>query len=155
MISTRALALLALAAPAAAFAQTSYSQARIVGAPVAVMTADVRACWDRHDSLADRKAFLDREKRDIDRDGAVIASESDRLAGELRTLVNTDAGAVAAHNARSDAHNRRVAAHNRRVADMNLAAATLNNDSADMAAYCNLRTSRWRDDAYVAANPLR
>jgi hypothetical protein len=154
MISTRALALLALAAPAAAFAQTSYSQARIVGAPV-VMTAEVRECWDRHDSLADRKAFLDQEKRDIDREGAAIASASDRLAGEMRTLVNTDTGAVAAHNARSDAHNRRVAAHNRRVADMNLAAATLNSDSADMAAYCNLRTSRWRDDAYVVANPLR
>jgi hypothetical protein len=58
---------------------------------------------------------------------------------------------VADYNARSADHNNRVAAHNRRVSDMNAAAALLNGDSADMVAYCNLRTYRWRDDV----RPLR
>lgn len=150
MNPVRAIALLVLAAPAAALAQTSYSTATVLGPPPVVLTAEGQACWDRHDTLAVRKSWLDEEKANVDRDGAAIARESAQLADEKRLLVSTDASAVAAYNTRSAAHNRRVAAHNARVADMNLAASLHNDAAANMVAYCNLRTYRWRDDAYVS-----
>ena len=132
-----------LAAPFAATAQTSFSQARIAEPAV---QADYGACINRTDNLADRKAFLDQERYAIEAAGADIARESENLRVDLARLPSGDAAAVAAYNARSAEHNRRVAAHNRRVAEMNGAAAALNGESADMMAYCNLRTYRWRDD---------
>ena len=138
------LAAAILAAPLAAVAQTSFSQARIAEPAV---RADYGACMDRSDSLADRRAFLDQERYAIDAAAADIARVGEDLRVELSHLPSSDTAAVAAYNARSADHNRRVAAHNRRVAEMNGAAAALNSDSADMLAYCNLRTYRWRDDA--------
>jgi hypothetical protein len=137
------MAALLAALPAAALAQVSYSQARIADP---AWPGDYRACVERSDTLADRKAFLDREKYDIDDAAADIAREAERLRFELQRLPASDAAAVADYNVRSADHNRRVAAHNRRVADMNAAAALHNGDSADMLAYCNLRTYRWRED---------
>jgi hypothetical protein len=131
-----------LGVPAVALAQVSYSQARIAGDPP--YPAEYRDCVERGESLADRRVFLEREKYDIDGDAAAIAREGERLRVELARLPAGDAAAVADYNARSADHNRRVAAHNRRVADMNAAAALHNGDSADMQAYCNLRTYRWR-----------
>jgi hypothetical protein len=132
-----------LAAPFAAIAQTSYSQARIAEPAVRV---DYGACMNHSDSLADRRAFLDQERYAIEAAAADIAREGETLRLDLARLPTGDAAAVAAYNARSADHNRRVAAHNRRVAEMNGAAASLNSESADMLAYCNLRTYRWRDD---------
>lgn len=137
------LAAIIAALPAAALAQVSYSQARIAADPL--VRDNYRTCVARQDSLADRKDFLDNEKREIDAAGADIAREAEWLGVELPRLQTADAAAVAAYNARSAEHNRRVAGHNRRVADMNAAAANYNGDSADMVAYCNLRTYRWRD----------
>ena len=139
------LLMLALAAPAASFAQASRSQVRIeppVVYSAPVYSGPVQACLDRQDTLADRKAWLDREKIDLDRTSDAIALEGQGLADELRTLPASDAAAVAAYNARSDAHNRRVASYNQRAAEMNGAAASLNSDSADMVAYCNYRSLR-------------
>jgi hypothetical protein len=139
MKPANALLILALAAPVAAFAQSSHSQARI---EPPVVAGPMRACMDRQETLAERKSFLDREKYEIDQAGDAIAREAQDLADELRRLPSTDVAAVAAYNARSEDHNRRVAAHNRHVADMNAAAASLNGDSADMMAYCNYRYLR-------------
>jgi D-serine deaminase-like pyridoxal phosphate-dependent protein len=137
----KAVAALVALLPAAAPAQTSYSNAAISGQP-----PDVRACMERGDTLADRKAFLDQERMAVDRDAAGLARASAALADEMRRLPASDAAAVAAYNAHSAEHNRRVSAQNRRVADMNAAVAALTGDSADMMAYCNVRTYRWRDD---------
>jgi uncharacterized protein involved in exopolysaccharide biosynthesis len=130
---------LALATPIAALAQTSHSTARIESP---VLSGPVHACMERQETLADRKAYLDQEKYEIDRNGDAIARDGASLADELRRMPSSDVAAVAAYNTRSDAHNRRVAEHNRRVADMNAAAASLNGDSADLMAYCNFRYMR-------------
>jgi hypothetical protein len=141
MKATRALVVSILAIPGVSLAQTSYSRAQIA-APFPVVQSELAACLDRRDSLADRKVFLDLEKKGIDREGAAIESEGARLAQDLQRLDNRDTSAVAAYNARSEEQNRRVAAHNRRVADMNAAASFFNADAADMTAYCNWRASR-------------
>lgn len=154
MNPARALAVLILAVPAAAAAQVSYSQARIAGDPVyPVYRADYRACLDGNDTLLDRRAFLEQERRDIERDGAAIEREGERLRVELSRLPSNDAVAVADYNRRSSEQNHRVAAHNRRVAEMNAAASMLNGDTADLMAYCNLRTYAWRTDV-VPLGPL-
>ena len=150
MDARRALIALMLAASPAAMAEVSYSQARIAPA-FPVVQSELRACLDRRDSLADRKAFLDMEKTGIDRENDAIARDAARLAEDMGRLDNRDTAAVAAYNARTDEQNRRVAAHNRRVADMNSAASMFNGDSADMAAYCNWRASR----PSVASSTLR
>ncbi|HUP28586.1 MAG TPA: hypothetical protein VM122_00325 [Usitatibacter sp.] len=139
-----ALGIAALVLPVVALAQVSQSRATITGD--AAWSPDYRACVERSDSLADRKAFLDREKYDIDDAAAQIARDGERLRVDLARLQATDAAAVAEYNARSAEHNRRVAGHNRRVAEMNSAAAMLNGDSANMMSYCNLRTYRWREN---------
>jgi hypothetical protein len=134
--------MLMLATPvASSFADVSYSRARIAE-PFPVIQSELAACLDRRDSLADRKAFLDLEKKTIDRESDAIERTGATLAADLRALDNRDNAAVAAYNARSDEQNRRVAAHNRRVADMNSAASLYNGDSADMQAYCTWRASR-------------
>jgi hypothetical protein len=135
-----AFALVMLAVPAAATAQVSYSRAWIPPGP---SVAPSRACADRQDVLTDRKLSLDREKRDNDAELAAIEDEGAQLAGELRSLDNSNANAVDDYNARSNAHNRRVAAHNRRVADMNAAVADLNADLGDASQYCTSRGWNW------------
>ena len=144
-----AIAITTLCAPLAALAQTSYSRATITGpAVVAPPPAYVEAvpvyvpghlhmCDARTDALWNRKALLDQDKADIDREGRAIAQESAQVNDQLRTLDNTDTVAVAAYNVRQRALNERVDAHNRRVADLNGAAALLNADSADLTNYCN------------------
>jgi hypothetical protein len=154
MRPTTVFALILAGLPVAALAQTSYSNAAVAGQPP-VLREGVRMCLERGDSLADRKAYLDQEKFAVDSDAAEIAREGARLADELRRLPATDAAGVAAYNARTAAHNRRVAAQNRRVADMNTAVSMLNGDSADMMAYCNVRTFRWRDDVMTGEGALR
>ena len=144
MKAAMGIAVVGLALPVAALAQVSQSQARITGDPA--WGADYRACVERSDTLGDRRAFLDREKFDIDDAAVEIARDGERLRIELSRLQATDTAAVAEYNARSSGHNRRVAAHNRRVAEMNAAASALNGDSANMMSYCNLRTYRWRED---------
>lgn len=127
------LVVLALVAPAAG-AETYYA--------FPVVQSALSACLDRRDSLEDRKAFLDLEKRGLDRESDWIGREGARLEAELRRLDNRDAPAVADYNRRSDEQNLRVDSHNRRVAEMNSAASTFNGDAADMTAYCNWRASR-------------
>jgi hypothetical protein len=131
----KAMALIVMAAPLAALAQVSYSQARIAGERPVIREA-LRVCADRTDKLWDRKALLDQDKRDIDGEGRAIAQATASLAAELRRLDASNLPAVAAYNARSEALNTRVDWHNRRVAEMNGAAALLNADSADMTSYC-------------------
>lgn len=140
-----AVAIAALITPAAALAQTSYSHAAITGvpAPVYVETVPVyvpghlAVCESRNGDLWDRKAMLDRDKADIDREGRQIAAETAQVNEQMRRLDHTDNAAVDAYNVRSRALNERVDAHNRRVADLNGAAALLNTDAADLSAYCN------------------
>ena len=145
-----AIAMTTLLAPLAALAQTSYSHATITG-PAAVevpppayvgrlpvyVPGHLHMCEARTDALWDRKALLDQDKADIDREGRSIAQESAQVNDQLRSLDNTDTVAVAAYNVRERALNVRVDAHNRRVADLNGAAALLNADSADLTNYCN------------------
>ena len=135
------LAFVAALAPAAAMAQSSVSQARIVPAPVEPPRLHV--CAEQQASLYDRKAYLDIDKAELDRERDSIARESARLASDMRGLDTRDTAAVAAYNARSADHNSRVENYNGRVAEMNRAAALLTGDSADFVAYCNtLRFSR-------------
>ena len=139
----KTLSILLVAAPLAAVAQTSVTQARIVGQPPTYRD-DLRVCLDRGDSLADRKMFLDRERLANEQEGRDIAREGARLAQELRGLDAGNASAIAAYNARQAEHNLRVEAHNRRIGDMNAAVASLNGDVADQNAYCNVWASRLR-----------
>jgi hypothetical protein len=140
-----AIAIATLLTPAAALAQTSYSRAAITGvpAPVYVETVPVyvpghlHVCEAHNDELWDRKAMLDSDKADIDREGRQIAAETSQVNQQMRGLDHTDAVAVEAYNVRSRDLNERVDAHNRRVADLNGASAFLNADSADLSAYCN------------------
>jgi len=141
-----ALAIATLVTPAAVLAETAYSRATITGrvpAPVYVETVPVyvpghlHLCQARNDNLWDRKAMLDADKADIDREGRQIAAETAQVNEQMRTLDRTDNVAVDAYNVRSRALNERVDAHNRRVADLNGAAALLNTDAADLSAYCN------------------
>lgn len=135
----KAAAIFVLAVPSAAMAQVTYSRAWIVeGRPLGSI------CSDREESLFDRKAMLDGDKRDNDAELASIDREGAMLEGELRQLDHTNTAAVEDYNARSDAHNRRVAAHNRRVAEMNAQVADLSADINDSANYCTHRGWVWR-----------
>jgi hypothetical protein len=144
MKPVRTLLLLAALAPAAASAQVEYSRAQIYAEPLPVVREDLDACLARHDSLADRKAFLDREKMNVDLDGDAIAAEGARLAESLRNLDAGNATAVAEYNTLSNAQNSRVQLHNRRVAELNSASSRFNIDAVDVTAYCNWRVSRLR-----------
>lgn len=132
MKSARPLMIAALLAPLAATAQVYYE----VRDPSILSRSELRECMSRDESLAERRARLDRDKDAIDDEARVIARESERLARELARLPSMDAAAVAAYNADSAAHNRRVEAHNRAVADHNARAALLNGDNAAMDARC-------------------
>jgi multidrug resistance efflux pump len=144
MKSASILAVLCLAAPAAALAQTTYSRAAVTG-PVVVPAEPVYPAYAAPYSCAEldsQSAMLDNEKADYDRERYGLDTEGARLSDELRGLDNTNPAAVADYNARSDAHNRRVAEHNRRVADMNDAVARVTADIANAAPYCT--GLRWR-----------
>jgi hypothetical protein len=144
MRSARVLAVLCLAAPAAALAQTSYSRAAVTG-PVVVPAEPVYRTYAAPYSCGEldrQTAMLDDEKLDYDRERDGLDAEGARLSDELRGLDNTNPAAVADYNARSDTHNRRVAEHNRRVADMNDAVARVTADIANAAPYCG--ALRWR-----------
>ena len=150
MTSRTLLAAVALAMPAAAFAQTSYSRAYVTGPvvvpnePAYVVPAEPTpsVCSD----LQERKAVLDDEKVTYDRERDQLDAENAELARELRNLDSHDTAAVAAYNARSDEHNRRVAEHNRRVAEMNDAVASLTADLANAQSYCRFA---WNGYTYV------
>ena len=139
-----AIAIATLLTPAAAFAETTHATITgAVPAPVYVETVPVyvpghlHLCQARNDDLWDRKAMLDADKADIDREGRQIAAETAQVNQQMRNLNRSDNAAVDAYNVRSSALNQRVDAHNRRVADLNGAAALLNGDAADLSAYCN------------------
>ena len=143
MRSAPFLAVLCIAAPAAAFAQTSYSRAAVTGP--AVVPAEPAYTYSAPYSCGEldrRKGILGDEKLDYDRERDGLDTEGARLNDELRRLDSTDTAAVADYNARSDDHNRRVADHNRRVAAMNEQVALLTADIANATPYCN--APRWR-----------
>jgi Skp family chaperone for outer membrane proteins len=143
MRSATILAVLCIAAPAAALAQTSYSRAAVTG-PAVVPAEPAYPAYSAPYSCADlerQSAMLESEKVDYDRQLERLDAEGARLADELRRLDNTNAAAVADYNTRSDAHNRRVAEHNRRVADMNDAVARVTADIANATPYCT--SPRW------------
>src|SRR5687768_204569 len=139
MKHAKLLALAALAAPAAAFAQPGYVIREYVREPAPLVREELRHCMDRDRDLARRDIELATEKRLNDREGSAIARASQQLADDLRRLDNRDTAAVAAHNARAAEHNRRVEAHNLRVVDQNEAARNLNRDQADMQSTCGAR----------------
>lgn len=101
---------------------------------------ELRRCIDHDESVANRLAGLDAEKRLNDREGEAISRAGALLADELRRVDPADAVAVATHNARAAEHNRRVEAHNLRVIDMNDAARRVNRDQADLSMDCGART---------------
>ena len=130
MNPARAIALLALAAPAAALAQTSYSQATVLGPPPVTLDrgspgllGPVRHAR-RSQILAGRGEAQRRQRGRSHR-----ARKRAARRREAPALVHGCVRRGRGYNTRSAAHNRRVASHNRRVADMNLAAA-MHNDSA-------------------------
>jgi Skp family chaperone for outer membrane proteins len=139
------LAVLAAAAPLAAFAQVERSQATIIG-PAYVAPQYVPApgypssyaadCAARQDDLQRSRSVLDDERIDYDRERDQLDSEAASLAAELRALDSTNTVAVADYNARSADHNRRVNEHNQRVADMNSRAAQVTTDIAEANRYC-------------------
>lgn len=135
------LALLMLGAPLAATAQVSYSEARIAGDG----TLPYDVCSERFESIFERKARLDSEKLENDRETGALARDAGRLADERRRLDLEDAATVRAYNARSEEHNRRVALHNSRVAEMNTAASMLNGDREDALAMCSARDFQVRE----------
>ncbi len=128
------IAAAALAAPGAASAEVLY-YSRVDTRPVIHDTLLV--CADRNDELWHRKALLDEDKRDVDREADRLARVKEQLALEFTGLDTFNTGEVAAYNARSSELNRHVDAYNRRVAELNGASALLNADSAQMTAYCN------------------
>ena len=135
-MKSRLLPLAIALIPAAALAQTTYSRADIV-------PPRLNVCSQAQGQLFDRKAALEMDQRDIDRERDAIEREASGLALEQRNLNSADTAAVAAYNTRSAAHNERVAAHNRYVNATNRAAALLNGDSAEFMRYCDtLRYSR-------------
>ena len=136
MTSTRVLAALALVAPLSAAAQVSYSQATITGERLYFRDVP-RICAERNNQLWDRKALLDEDQRDLDRDSATLDRMKARLDADYRALDWSNNAAISAYNARSEEYNRLIGAHNGRVAQMNRAAALLNGDSADLVAYCD------------------
>ncbi len=136
MTITRLLAALALAAPFAAAAQVSYPQATITGERLYFRDVP-RVCAERNSALWDRKALLDQDHRDLDRDGTTLDRIKARLDADYRALDWGNNAAIAAYNARSDEYNRLISGHNARVAHMNRAASMLNGDSADLVAFCN------------------
>jgi hypothetical protein len=136
MTSTRVLAALALVAPLSVAAQVSYSQATITGERLYFRDVP-RICAERNDQLWDRKASLDQDLRDLDRDGGTLDQMKRRLDADYRNLDWGNNAAIGAYNARSEEYNRLIAAHNARVANMNRAASMLNGDSADLVGYCN------------------
>lgn len=136
MTSTRVLAALALLAPLAAAAQVSHSQATLTGERLYYRDVP-RICADRNVALWDRKALLDQDKHDLERDGATLDRVKSRLDADYRALDWGNSAAIAAYNARSEEYNRLISGHNQRVGHMNRAAAALNGDSADLVAYCN------------------
>jgi multidrug resistance efflux pump len=143
MRSATILAVLCMAAPAAALAQTSYSRAAVTG-PAVVPAEPAYPAYSAPYSCAElerQSAMLESEKVDYDRQRDRLDTEGARLSDELRRLDNRDVAAVADYNARSDAHNRRVAEHNRRVADMNDAVARVTADIANATPYCT--SPRW------------
>jgi hypothetical protein len=144
MNPAKILFLVAALAPVAVSAQVEHSRAQIYADPPPPVREDLDACLARQDSLADRKAFLDREKMNVDLDGDAIAAEGVRLAEALRTLDAGNGVAVAEYNTLSAAQNRRVQLHNRRVAELNSASSRFNTDAVDVTAYCNWRVSRLR-----------
>ena len=123
MTSTRVLAILALVAPLTAAAQVSYYR-------------DSYACNDRNHALWERKARLDRDQRDIDREGARLEHMKAQLEVRYRRLDWGDDVAIGDYNRDSIEYNRLIDAHNRRVMRMNGAAAVLNGDSQDLVASC-------------------
>ena len=131
------LVVAALAAPAA-LAQAYYYEP-----PLA--RDELRRCMDIDETLAQRQADLDAEKRVNDREGASIARANASLAEDLRRLDPSNATAVAAHNARAADHNRRVEVHNQRVEEMNRAARAHNNTQANVQSSCGARTFYPRD----------
>ena len=87
---TRVVAALALVAPLVAAAQVSYYR------------ESPRVCHDRNASLWERKAMLDADQRDIDREGARLDRFKARLDEDYRRLDWSDRSAISAYNARSD-----------------------------------------------------
>jgi hypothetical protein len=147
MTSPRAFAILAFVAPLTAAAQVSYSQATITGegplyyrAPVVREAppayADTVACDARNQALWDRKARLDRDRQDIDAEGARLDLMKQRLDDEFAHLDWGNDPAIRAYNARSNRYNQLIGEHNHRVARMNGAASVLNNDSQELVAQC-------------------
>ena len=124
------MAPMAFVAPALA---AEVTQAVITG-PAPVVRAD--GCAERESALTDRRAWLESERADTDRELEAIGIASARLADELRNLDSSNVSAVAAYNARSAAHNARVEAYNRRVADVNTNAARANAAAADLTVAC-------------------
>jgi len=133
---TTTIAIAVFAAPLAASAQIEVSRATITGTAV-VRNDTLHVCAERNDRLWDRSALLDRDKRDIDREGRDIARLKAQLDEERRRLDATNAAAVADYNARSATLGARVDAHNRQVADLNGAVSLLNANSSELIAYCN------------------
>lgn len=128
------IAAAALAVPGAASAEILY-YSRVDQRPIIHDTLLV--CADRNDELWHRKALLDEDKRDVDREAARLARVKEQLALQFTGLDTVNTAEVAAYNQRSSEVNRQVDAYNRRVAELNGASALLNADSAQMTAYCN------------------
>ena len=128
VLATVPMALAATAAPSA-----EVTQAVITG-PAPVVRAD--GCAERESALTDRRAWLESERADTDRELEAIGIAGARLADELRALDTSNVAAVAAYNAHSAAHNARVDAYNRRIADGNSNAARVNTAAADLTTAC-------------------
>jgi hypothetical protein len=134
-MGTRILACIALAVPLATFAQTPVYRS---GVPADRTFADsLRVCSERNESLWDRKALIDQDRRLLEHEDQSIARVRGELEEALRTLDNGNQAAVTAYNARSYELNKWVDAHNRRVAELNGAVALLNSNAREMLAYCD------------------
>jgi hypothetical protein len=131
----KAATLLLLAAPFAAMAQPYYPRDEIL--PDRPYVSTLRVCEARNDTLWDRKALIDEDRRNLEREDRSIAGLRAQLDAERRSLNPADATAVAAYNGKSDTLNRWVETHNRRVAELNGAAALLNADTRDLLRYCD------------------
>ena len=123
--------------PLAAAAQVAYSPVWVEGAQNIDRFEYLRDCNARNETLWDRKALIDQDRRLLERENDTLARAKAELDAAHASLDRTDTPAVAAYNTRSNELNDWVDAHNRRVAELNAAAALLNANSRSLVEYCD------------------
>ena len=110
------------------------------------MTRDeLRACMDRRDEVARRKAALEAAHERHTDEGAALGKAAAQLGEDQRRVDPYDTDAVKDFNARLLQHNARIDALNRDAGDANARAAQYTLDAAAVTEQCGTRPYRSED----------